>query len=60
MFPHDRATFSILTRYSKALGCVPSVEGYFKAMKGVCDKYGALLILDGMLSALSHRETLLL
>jgi adenosylmethionine-8-amino-7-oxononanoate aminotransferase len=36
------------------------VEGYFKAMKGVCDKYGALLILDGMLSALSHRETLLL
>jgi adenosylmethionine-8-amino-7-oxononanoate aminotransferase len=29
-----------------ALGCVPSVSGYFKAARRVCDRYGALLILD--------------
>ncbi|RYO90867.1 hypothetical protein DL766_003499 [Monosporascus sp. MC13-8B] len=29
-----------------ALGCVPAVPGYFQAMRAVCDKYGALLILD--------------
>ena len=29
-----------------ALGCVPSVTGYFKAARRVCDRYGALLILD--------------
>jgi hypothetical protein len=27
-------------------GCVPPPKGYFKAMKSVCDKYGALFILD--------------
>ncbi|GKT87473.1 LOW QUALITY PROTEIN: aminotransferase [Colletotrichum tofieldiae] len=30
----------------QTLGCVPAVPGYFKAMKSVCDKYGALLIFD--------------
>lgn len=29
-----------------ALGCVPSVSGYFGAARRVCDRYGALLILD--------------
>ena len=29
-----------------ALGCVPSVTGYFKAVRRVCDRYGALLIMD--------------
>ncbi len=33
-----------------ALGCVPAVNGYFKAMKQVCDKYGALLIMDEIMS----------
>lgn len=27
-------------------GCLPAPKGYFKAMKSVCDKYGALFILD--------------
>jgi len=27
-------------------GCVPPPKGYFPAMKSVCDKYGALFILD--------------
>lgn len=29
-----------------ALGCVPAVQGYFKAVRRVCDRYGALLIFD--------------
>lgn len=29
-----------------ATGCVPPTPGYFKAIGGVCDKYGVLLILD--------------
>lgn len=37
-----------------ALGCVPAVPGYFKAMKKVCDKYGALLILDEVMSGMGR------
>lgn len=33
-----------------ALGCVPAVKGYFQAMRRVCDRYGALLILDEIMS----------
>jgi adenosylmethionine-8-amino-7-oxononanoate aminotransferase len=40
------------TRHSlivdQTIGTVPAPEGYFKAMKKVCEKHGALLILDGM------------
>ncbi|KAK6216899.1 putative aminotransferase class-III [Colletotrichum tabaci] len=41
-----------------ALGCVPAVPGYFKAMKTVCDKYGALLILDEVMSGMGRSGTL--
>ncbi|KAH7163584.1 aminotransferase class-III [Dactylonectria estremocensis] len=37
-----------------ALGCVPAVSGYFKAMREVCDKYGALLILDEVMSGMGR------
>ncbi|KAG8167615.1 hypothetical protein KVR01_003304 [Diaporthe batatas] len=37
-----------------ALGCVPSVPGYFKAIKEVCRKYGALLILDEVMSGMGR------
>ncbi|OHW89588.1 aminotransferase class-III [Colletotrichum incanum] len=40
------------------LGCVPAVPGYFKAMKRVCDKYGALLILDEVMSGMGRSGTL--
>lgn len=32
----------------QTIGTVPAPEGYFKAMKKVCEKHGALLILDGV------------
>lgn len=37
-----------------ALGCVPSVPGYFKAVRRVCDKYGALLILDEIMCGIGR------
>ena len=40
-------------------GVVPPPKGYFKAMKSVCDKYGALFILDEVMSGMgreSHTE----
>ncbi|KZL78533.1 aminotransferase (class-III) [Colletotrichum tofieldiae] len=40
------------------LGCVPAVPGYFKAMKSVCDKYGALLIFDEVMSGMGRSGTL--
>ncbi|KIV95196.1 hypothetical protein PV10_02876 [Exophiala mesophila] len=36
------------------LGAVPAVPGYFQAMKKVCDKYGALLILDEVMSGMGR------
>ncbi|KAI0177459.1 pyridoxal phosphate-dependent transferase [Pestalotiopsis sp. NC0098] len=41
-----------------ALGCVPSVPGYFKAMRQVCDKHGALLILDEVMCGMGRTGTL--
>ena len=41
-----------------ALGCVPAVAGYFKALKAVCDKHGALLILDEVMCGMGRCGTL--
>lgn len=40
------------------LGCVPSVPGYFKAMRKVCDKHGALLILDEVMCGMGRTGTM--
>lgn len=41
-----------------ALGCVPAVPGYFAAMRKVCDKHGALLILDEVMSGMGRTGSL--
>ncbi|KAI0132012.1 exocyst complex protein exo70 [Xylariales sp. AK1849] len=41
-----------------ALGCVASVPGYFKAMREVCSRYGALLILDEVMCGMGRTGTL--
>ena len=48
--PQNVAAFIAEPIVGAALGCVPPVQGYFKAMRRVCDKYGALLILDEIMS----------
>jgi len=44
--PEKVAAFIAEPIVGAALGCVPGVKGYFQAMRRVCDKYGALLIMD--------------
>ncbi len=39
-------------------GCVPAVEGYFGAMREVCDRHGALLILDEVMCGMGRTGTL--
>lgn len=41
-----------------ALGCTPAVEGYFKAIKYVCDKYGALLVMDEVMCGMGRTGTM--
>ena len=40
-----------------AMGCVPAPTGYFPAIKEVCDKYGALLILDEVMCGMGRSGT---
>ncbi|RJE21792.1 Aminotransferase [Aspergillus sclerotialis] len=41
-----------------ALGAVPAVPGYFSAMKAICEKHGALFILDEVMSGMGRTGTL--
>lgn len=41
-----------------ALGCVPYVTGYLAAMKSICRKYGALFVLDEVMSGMGRSGTL--
>ena len=38
-------------------GVVPPPKGYFRAMKTVCDKYGALFILDEVMSGMGRKSS---
>ena len=40
------------------MGCVPAVPGYFKAVRALCDKYGALLIMDEVMCGMGRTGTL--
>jgi adenosylmethionine-8-amino-7-oxononanoate aminotransferase len=41
-----------------SLGCIPPPPGYLAAMKAVCRKYGALFILDEVMSGMGRTGTL--
>ncbi|KAK5664309.1 hypothetical protein OQA88_527 [Cercophora sp. LCS_1] len=41
-----------------ALGCVPAVPGYLRAMEQVCHKYGALLIFDEVMCGMGRLGSL--
>ncbi len=40
------------------LGAVPAVDGYFKRVREICDKYGVLLILDEVMCGMGRTGTL--
>lgn len=42
----------------QTLGCVPPLPGYLKAMKKVCERHGALLILDEVICGMGRTGTL--
>lgn len=40
------------------MGCVPSVDGYFKRIREICDKYNVLLILDEVMCGMGRTGSL--
>ncbi|EEA25317.1 hypothetical protein TMatcc_006458 [Talaromyces marneffei ATCC 18224] len=56
--PDTVCAFIAETVSGTTLGCVPPVPGYFKAMREVCDRHGALLILDEVMSGMGRTGTL--
>ncbi|KAI8270181.1 putative aminotransferase [Colletotrichum sp. SAR11_239] len=42
----------------KASGCAIPVPGYFRAMKAICQKYGALLVLDEIMCGMGRTGSL--
>ena len=54
----ESCSLHALINYPQTLGSAPPVEGYFKAMKEVCERHGALLILDEVLSGMGRTGTL--
>jgi adenosylmethionine-8-amino-7-oxononanoate aminotransferase len=39
-------------------GCVPAPEGYFRAVRDICDRHGAVLILDEVMCGMGRTGTL--
>lgn len=48
--PGNVAAFVAEPVVGAALGCVPPMPGYFEAVRRICDRYGALLIMDEIMS----------
>ncbi|RGP59068.1 arg8-acetylornithine aminotransferase [Fusarium longipes] len=56
--PDTVCAFIAETVSGTSLGCAPPVLGYFKAIRDVCDRYGALLIMDEVMSGMGRTGTL--
>jgi adenosylmethionine-8-amino-7-oxononanoate aminotransferase len=52
--PETVAAFVAETVVGATAGAVPPVQGYFKKIRAVCDKYGVLLILDEVMSGMGR------
>ncbi|KAK4939813.1 hypothetical protein LTR10_019986 [Elasticomyces elasticus] len=56
--PDTVCAFVAETTAGMTLGCVPPVPGYHKAMKEVCERHGALYVLDEVMSGMGRTGTL--
>jgi adenosylmethionine-8-amino-7-oxononanoate aminotransferase len=56
--PQNVAAFCAETVVGATLGCVAALPGYFVKMREVCDRHGALLILDEVMSGMGRCGTL--
>lgn len=56
--PDTVAAFCAETVVGATTGCVAAVPGYFAAMRGVCDRHGALLVLDEVMCGMGRTGTL--
>ena len=52
------AAFCAETVVGAATGCVTALPGYFPAIRAVCDRHGALLILDEVMCGMGRTGTL--
>ncbi|KAF4807971.1 putative aminotransferase [Colletotrichum siamense] len=52
------AAFIAETVSGTTLGCLPAVPGYFRAVRGICDKYDILLILDEIMCGMGKTGTM--
>lgn len=56
--PDTVAAFIAEPVVGATLGCVPAPAGYFRAVREVCDRHGALLILDEVMCGMGRTGTL--
>ncbi|KAI2698604.1 hypothetical protein CBS147332_8396 [Penicillium roqueforti] len=56
--PNTVCAFIAETMPGATLGCVPPLPGYLKALKAVCERHGALFILDEVMSGMGRTGTL--
>ena len=56
--PESVAAFIAEPVVGATAGCVPPPEGYFKAVREICNRHGALLILDEVMCGMGRTGTL--
>ncbi|WP_202330489.1 aspartate aminotransferase family protein [Mesorhizobium sp. L-8-3] len=56
--PDEVIAFVAETVVGATAGAVPAVDGYFKRIRAICDRYGILLILDEVMCGMGRTGTL--
>ena len=55
--PENVAAFIAEPVVGATAGCVPPPEGYFRAVRNICDRYGALVMLDEVMCGMGRTGT---
>ena len=56
--PQNVAAFAAETVVGATTGCVAALPGYFKEVRKICDRHGALLILDEVMCGMGRTGTM--